>query len=430
MSTGSPTNRTRTNLNWRQIHRQPHQEFMGSPNATSQSTVPSTVISPVSAGMESMTMNIEELGRIESLLTDDNDGSDAFGNNLLSLDMQLSSSHDSQLQLFGSLSGHGQKVSTCAFSQNGQWLASAGMDRKVLIWSVLDKELKCTIEGPDGHKGVITNARFCSDNRLILGTTSHDFTVRIWDLTPLAQGTSTTVSALQVLWAHKSPVTAVDFSPVIGSNHCVSCDSDGELRLWDFMRGDCERTIKMSVKQVFTTNPVRYHPQNPNIVAVGMGNSLYMVHINDPHQQPRPSSTTHSKIISTLDWSSQGNLLATASDDQVCVWDTTQSNQWRPLTTQQSPKIGGCAFLKSTVTGASGVTTRLVYGDYEKIWIWTFSGGNCMESAPVSNPQAHPGAVVTALACSITNVDGDNVVVLASASAGKDGNLKLWRVPG
>ncbi|KAF9274310.1 hypothetical protein BGZ74_004429 [Mortierella antarctica] len=421
-------------------------EFAGSPG--SQSGTPAPIISPVSAGMENMSMNsggVDELGRIQNLMTDDsgfqhieNDGLqmedmgvDAFGNvNLLSLgteETQMSTSH-SLLQPFGNLSGHGQKISTCAFSNDGLWLASAGIDRKILIWSVYDKELKATIEGPEGHTAHITNARFSPDDRLLLATASHDSTVRIWDLTPLAHGTGL-VKSVQVLRGHKIPVTAVDFCPG-GSNRCVSCDGDGELRLWDFMTGHCERVIRMSAKPVFTPNPVRFHSQNPNIVAVAAGTTLYSVQINDQSAQARPINTNHSKNISTLDWSSTGNLV-TASDDQVCVWDTTQGNnssQWRMVASQQSQKISSCAFLKSNTGGPAGRTTRLVYGDYEKIWVWTLNPGGFTNSPPIADPQAHPGAAVTALSCTSISLEGESALVLASASAGKDNNLKLWRV--
>ena len=73
---------------------------MGSPSAASQTVVQGAIISPVSSGIENMTMNsggVDEIGRIQSLLTDDggieNDGlqmddmgMDAFGNvNLMNL---------------------------------------------------------------------------------------------------------------------------------------------------------------------------------------------------------------------------------------------------------------------------------------------------------------------------------------------------------
>lgn len=155
------------------------------------------------------------------------------------------SSHDSPLKLYANLSGHGQKVSACAFSPDGRWLASAGMDRKVLVWSVQDKELKHTIDGPEGHNAHITSVRFSPGDCLILGTASHDSTMRIWDLTALTHGQSPPLKALQIFKGHKMTFTALDFCPSPGSHHVVSCDGDGELRLWDYSTGQCERVIKM-----------------------------------------------------------------------------------------------------------------------------------------------------------------------------------------
>lgn len=188
---------------------------------------------------------------------------------------------------------------------------------------------------------------------------------------------------------------------------------------------------------MYSSKPVRYHPQNPSIIAVALGKSLYVVNINDPNSQPRAIDTTHKKNILTLDWSMQGHHLATASEDQVCVWDTTQTAQWRVLASQQLQKISSCAFVKTyggSAGGANAVAstqpTRLVYGEYEKIWTWAFGSGRFMGTGPVTEPQAHPGAAVTALACTSSHLDGENVLVLASASAGKDGNLKLWKIAG
>ncbi|ORZ12895.1 WD40-repeat-containing domain protein [Lobosporangium transversale] len=171
-------------------------------------------------------------------------------------DLQLSSAHDSQLQLFGSLEGHGGKVNACAFSFNGEWLASGGSDRKVLIWSVINKKLKYTIDpGSDGHTAHITYARFSHDDRLILGTTSHDKTVRIWDLSSVTQANASTVKLIQILKGHNTTVTSVDFSPSPGSNHCMSCDLEGELRLWDFTTGQCEQSMKMVSLSFFKRGP-------------------------------------------------------------------------------------------------------------------------------------------------------------------------------
>ncbi|KAF9973085.1 hypothetical protein BGZ73_003704 [Actinomortierella ambigua] len=468
-------------------------EYVGSPNAGSQAGTPASMMSPVNtSGMDHMmgnpggggggnvgtagtagNGNADELGRIQSLLTDngeldplegdplqmDDMTVESFGNvSLLSLgggeDIHMAAP-DSPVQALASLSGHGNKVSTCAFSYDGHWLVSAGMDKKIIVWSVLDKEMRHTIEGPDCHTGQIMNVRFSNDERLLVGSASQDTTVRIWDVGPLARGASSTVGCIQVLRGHKTTVMALDFCPAVGSTQCVSFDGDGELRLWDYKTGACDRFIRMSLKPGFSANPVRYHPQNPNIVAAAMGSTLYTIAIKDPAAQARPITTTHSKNISTLDWSSQGNFLVTASVDQVCVWDTTH---WKVVASQTCQKTTSCAFLKSISSSPSSAGAgsqayphhhphgprngRLIYGDYETIWIWNFLAAGYPDNAPVAVPRVHPGAAVTSLACALTDFGsgsggasggsndgsgGELGLVLASTSAGKEGNLKLWK---
>lgn len=198
---------------------------------------------------------------------------------------------------------------------------------------------------------------------------------------------------------------------------------------------------KKSIKNVYLSHPVRYHPLNPNIIAVAVGISLYAVQLNDPSSPPRAMSTTHNTRINTLDWSDNGNFLVTASEDQICVWDSNNASRWHVLKAQQTQKVNSCAFIKASPTSSSSTamttsssktnatTTRLVYGEYEKIWIWTFNGGGYIGSTPVADSRAHPGAAVSALASSLVQLGETPTVMLASASAGRDGNLKLWKLP-
>ncbi|KAF8956916.1 hypothetical protein BGZ46_002287 [Entomortierella lignicola] len=418
-----------------------NEEFIGSPNATSQTTTPATIISPDSSGMDNMTMSTGGLNQFDGSqgLGEDSDGLNLFSDgDLRSEEIQTPSAYNSRLRLYQNLGGHGMKVNTCAFSFDGRWFASAGLDKKVLIWSVLDQELKYTIEsGPQGHTLGITNTRFGPDNRYILGTSSDDKTVRIWDLAPLAQGSSI-VSSLAVLKGHECNVTGIDFCPSIGSNQCVSCDREGKVRLWDFTTGECLRVIPVAPKSMFSSSSVRYHPLNPSVIAVAMGGLFFMVQADSqPEAISRAIGTKHNKQITTLDWTSQGDYIVTASDELICVWDTTNTTQWRLVRYHASQKISSCAFLKTrstTINVESMSTTQLVYGDYENIWIWTFNPGKDKQNGFVANPQvyakAHPGATVTALACATMSLEEETAIVLASASSSKDGNLKLWQVPG
>ncbi|KAF9575072.1 hypothetical protein BGW38_008254, partial [Lunasporangiospora selenospora] len=390
--------------------------------------------------------------------------------------VQFSSAQDTQLQPLGSLSGHGPKVTTCSISSDGRWLASGGHDRKILIWSIPERALKYTIDAAssEGHSGLITSVRFTADDRLILGTASYDTTVRIWDLTLLTGSITSagetesektvmiapgSLKPLQILKGHSAAVKAVDFCAGAGNNHCVSFDAEGELRVWDFISGQCERSFRITTKQMYSSSSMRCHPQNPSFVVVSVGTTLYTVQINDLQSQPRAIHTTHSKNIVALDWAPQGQFL-------VCVWDTTQqgtptsgttgsttamATTWRVFASQQTQRVSSCAFVKSipgnststststtsTSTSSSSsssamTATGVVYGEYEKISVWNLktARGYMGGRGPIAELQAHPGGAVSALACSPSVVDGEHVLVLASASSYRDGVLKLWKISG
>ncbi|KAL0095993.1 WD40-repeat-containing domain protein, partial [Phycomyces blakesleeanus] len=144
------------------------------------------------------------------------------------------------LQLWTELQGHTNKVNTVDFSKDGQWMASAGHDKKVIVWGVQDKLARLTLEG---HTMQINCVRWSLDNRNMVATASHDSTIRIWDV-----GTAITDSTQVVKHANKfdckAQVTAVDFDPERPDIVC-SMDGEGELKVWNISTSKCEKTLRL-----------------------------------------------------------------------------------------------------------------------------------------------------------------------------------------
>lgn len=86
---------------------------------------------------------------------------------------------------------HSKQVNTVAFSPDVQFLASAGADKKVIVWDLKTKE---PVQLPEGKTGILEgyeneiSAVAFSDKGDALVTASLDGSIRIWDLKTFAIG--------------------------------------------------------------------------------------------------------------------------------------------------------------------------------------------------------------------------------------------------
>ena len=163
-------------------------------------------------------------------------GSGAPGAKLSPADAELS------LTLSATLSGHSVKVACCAFSHDGELLATGGHDKTVLLWSVASRKQICTLEG---HTQLVTDVRFSPDARGLLAAASFDHTVRIWTV-PSAAAAASAAASVKVLQGHGVSVTAVDFAhgAAMADTLC-SGDADGTLKVWSLSTASCRATMRV-----------------------------------------------------------------------------------------------------------------------------------------------------------------------------------------
>jgi WD40 repeat protein len=120
------------------------------------------------------------------------------------------------------LTGHTSSVLSLAFSPDGVLLASGSEDSTTRLWSTADGRLVRRLSG--AIYGV-TAVAFSRDGRTLLAG-SADHSVRLWDVA--------TGRLVATVAAHVAPVTAVALAPDGARFASAAGTLDGRVRLWTF----------------------------------------------------------------------------------------------------------------------------------------------------------------------------------------------------
>ncbi|KAG6525745.1 COMPASS-like H3K4 histone methylase component WDR5B [Zingiber officinale] len=142
------------------------------------------------------------------------------------------------------LTGHSRAVSCVKFSNDGLLLASASLDKTVIIWSAKTFAAVSTLIG---HAEGISDVAWSSDSHYICSA-SDDRTLRVWDVRP-------PTDCVRILRGHLSLVFCVDFNPP--SDRIASGSFDQTLRVWDVKSGKCVKTIEAHNEPVTSVHFIR-----------------------------------------------------------------------------------------------------------------------------------------------------------------------------
>jgi WD40 repeat protein len=303
-----------------------------------------------------------------------------------------------------------------AFNSDGRQLASASQDRTVRVWDVAAAREIHTL---NSHNDTVFAVAFGRDGRLVSG--SYDGTTKVWDartgalvqtlegpearargLALSADGkrvaTSSITPPYQVwrwdvherenglqfekrpppLTGHNGPAFVVAFSP--DGKSVASAGTDGQLILWDAATGQ---------KQISLARPrsrdrawaVAFHPLDRRHLAAGYSEKRVMIWDSGDVKTEPQILTGHTNDVYSVAYSSDGRWLASASWNEVIIWDTATDKEIR--------RVGGFPGLIWSVAWHPHSNLLALGGGREgmgKIELWDMS--NLPEKAAAAGPRA------------------------------------------
>lgn len=277
------------------------------------------------------------------------------------------------------------KLLCCHFDSKGELLATAGHDKKVLIWELGTNN----VYSGEGHAHHVTDIRF-SPNSTVFATSSLDRTVKIWDAAKPS-------NPIQNLVGHVEHVMSTDFHPT-KLNLLTSCDSNDDIILWDVSKGDCKLIFKGGSRHV------RFQPQCGNLLASSTGNIINIFDVETSSIQKKLQG--HIKDIRSICWHMSGYYLASVSEDSARIWSVSDGKCIHELFSGGN-KFQSCIFHPAHVQ-------VLVIGSFEFLELWN----PLCQSSITQSYSAHTD-IISSLADSPPNG--------TIASVGHDQWIKIWR---
>ncbi|XP_049358081.1 uncharacterized protein LOC125822692 [Solanum verrucosum] len=276
------------------------------------------------------------------------------------------------------------KLLCCHFNSEGELLAAAGHDKKVLIWKLGTNN----VYSGEGHAHHVTDIRF-RPHSTVFATSSFDRTVKIWDAAKPS-------NPFQNLVGHVEHVMSTDFHPTkLGL--LSSCDTSNDIRLWDVSRGECKLIFKGGSRHV------RFQPRLGDFLASSSGNVINIFDVETSSIQKKLQG--HVKDIRSMCWHMSGKYLASVSEDSARIWSVSDGKCLYELCSGGN-KFQSCTFHPEYIQ-------VLVIGSFEFLELWN----PFCQSSITQSCSAHTD-IITSLAGS--PLDG------TIASVSHDQWIKIW----
>lgn len=257
------------------------------------------------------------------------------------------------------LEGRVVGVFDARYSPDGQLIATGNFDGTIKIWDPSNAHLLRVLQG---HSSYVPSVAFAPDGR-VLASASYDHTVRLWDV---ASG-----KALRTYNGHAKTVNVVVFSP--DGAMLASGSEDTTIKLLDVASGRELQTLRGHSSPV---NSVAFSHDGRTLASasgdllhdgVNAANAIKLWDVVSGRLLR--TLTGHTKKVTSVAFSPDGTLLASASNDlSVRIWDIATGREVR--------RFGGFIDWVNSVSFTSDGQTLIAGSNDNTIKLWNVASGN------------------------------------------------------